>query len=1084
MLKTTCRYALSVMGLLIVLSFTGPSTNVYAQAIDLAFMVNGSGSISAADFTTQKEGIKAALQNRDFFPLDGSVSFSLVQYANGITEVHIPYTVINTAADVNSLVAQVEAIVQIQGSTNPGDGIVTASNLLAAANNTSGQQVLCLSTDGITNSGVDLATAKATAENLGMDRLSVIAIEDPPNFTEPDYKAHYTPHVFGDGEVSVVSGSVEFANVVGLSCLGDPVELIGLEVVQAIQSWENTVQLIKGKETIVRAHVQTKDGNKAPASLRLRARDGNGNELAGSPRTASNAALFEAPPMAQNDQEIIDRRKQLSSSLNFSLPADWLSGEVEFEVESFGTPLDCQESADTDDDCKVTVEFQETAKPEVKFIKVAYTNAMGNVIEPTDPDITELGERLTAVYPIEDFTSIATGQYDAGSGLPNLTLLNMGLWLKRIGDGCISGLGCDHLYYGAISGTGLGGLAFLGGNVSSGMIRDVTYGHNRHAHEIAHNLSRDHAVFDITVLPPGKEGVCGESAGLFADDFPYRETVTGIGEIAPIGPLASGKESEIWGLDTNRDVAVDPRENFELMSYCGSGNMPAITPRWRWISDFTYDGVRDELNDRYGTVSPSSNTLLASNGEMQVAMSTQVLEDYLIMRGVVDLETETVEFLPFSVVAVPGQPDLPPTGDYILQLLDASDNVVSEFPFEPEEVHPDDPQEDPNQGVFLISTPADESVRRVNLLKDGEVMAERIASANAPEVQVVFPNGGENLSGTETTIEWMASDADGDDLSFLVQYSRDQGESWEVLAVDWPQQSFTVALKFLGETMEGLIRVTASDGFNTGRDESDGTFTTPNNVPDALILSPGDGEVFIGVEPVIFEASAFDVEDGELSGSSISWESSLDGALGDGELIEFRAEDLSEGEHTITLTVTDSAGATSVQTITILILRLPPIDTPPDMIDFEDEAPGSRLSEVFSIGGFGPVAVLGSIARCNANAATIYDTSCPTGRCSGGDFDLGTPNITFGGPGRGEAGEAGEPWENGVALGNVLIVHKECSELDELIEDPDVGPGRIRAELTFPAPVTLLNYTVLDVDGGERHWVRLYGEDGALLALF
>src|SRR5690606_20145931 len=72
------------------------------------------------------------------------------------------------------------------------------------------------------------------------------------------------------------------------------------------------------------------------------------------------------------------------------------------------------------------------------------------------------------------------------------------------------------------------------------------------------------------------------------------------------------------------------------------------------------------------------------------------------------------------------------------------------------------------------------------------------------------------------------------------------------------------------------------------------------------------------------------------------------------------------------------------------------------LIDFDTHTPslsaGDIISEVFSTDGTGPIKVEGINPRpaVATNAAMIFDTNNPTG----GDPDLGTPNETFGGPGR------------------------------------------------------------------------------------
>jgi hypothetical protein len=140
-----------------------------------------------------------------------------------------------------------------------------------------------------------------------------------------------------------------------------------------------------------------------------------------------------------------------------------------------------------------------------------------------------------------------------------------------------------------------------------------------------------------------------------------------------------------------------------------------------------------------------------------------------------------------------------------------------------------------------------------------------------------------------------------------------------------------------------------------------------------------------------------------------------------------------------------------------------------DSIDFEGLAAGTILSQVFTVGGLGPVTVLGtSPGFPGMNAAVIFDSSNPTG----GDFDLGTPNEDFGGPGIGSGGELGSPYQNDTPRGNLIIVAEDLVDAngDDLVDDPDdadlVG-SMISFDFNAIGPVTLDRLTLVDVEGKE-----------------
>ena len=91
---------------------------------------------------------------------------------------------------------------------------------------------------------------------------------------------------------------------------------------------------------------------------------------------------------------------------------------------------------------------------------------------------------------------------------------------------------------------------------------------------------------------------------------------------------------------------------------------------------------------------------------------------------------------------------------------------------------------------------------------------------------------------------------------------------------------------------------------------------TVHEPPTTSIVSPTDGAIFTTTDTIAFTGSATDLEDGPLTGASLVWSSSIDGQLGEGESI---TSNLSAGTHTITLTATDSNGASGTSNIGITI---------------------------------------------------------------------------------------------------------------------------------------------------------------------
>lgn len=97
----------------------------------------------------------------------------------------------------------------------------------------------------------------------------------------------------------------------------------------------------------------------------------------------------------------------------------------------------------------------------------------------------------------------------------------------------------------------------------------------------------------------------------------------------------------------------------------------------------------------------------------------------------------------------------------------------------------------------------------------------------------------------------------------------------------------------------------------------------PNQEPSATISSPAEGDTLNEGSPTTFSGSASDSEEGTLTGDALVWESDVVGRLGTGQ--EITTDVLSPGLHAIVLTVTDSAGATARDTVSVRVQQKPSV---------------------------------------------------------------------------------------------------------------------------------------------------------------
>jgi hypothetical protein len=217
---------------------------------------------------------------------------------------------------------------------------------------------------------------------------------------------------------------------------------------------------------------------------------------------------------------------------------------------------------------------------------------------------------------------------------------------------------------------------------------------------------------------------------------------------------------------------------------------------------------------------------------------------------------------------------------------------------------------------FAEVVPWQIGVTRVELLRDGILLTAREVSPGVPVVHVDTPNGGETIDG-RSTITWSATDPDGDAMTYDVLYSADDGVTWRALEVGLTEAIFEWSGETARGTRTGRIRVLASDGTNTGWDDSDETFSVARKAPHPTIIDPPTGtHVFLG-QPVSFRGSASDAEDGPLAGDALEWTLGVDGPRIRGRTVS--ATDLAPGLQTITLRATDSDGQTAETSIVITV---------------------------------------------------------------------------------------------------------------------------------------------------------------------
>jgi hypothetical protein len=297
--------------------------------------------------------------------------------------------------------------------------------------------------------------------------------------------------------------------------------------------------------------------------------------------------------------------------------------------------------------------------------------------------------------------------------------------------------------------------------------------------------------------------------------------------------------------------------------------------------------------------------------------------DAIVLMGSGEVSPEAVllEHGFYRVTAGPSMGQIPDEGPYVVNLLDPAGNVLASRRFRPLHTSNGEPSA---TGPFNVIVPWVDGTAAVAFrYQDLEIGRVEI-SRHAPEVSFVSPSEGQawDASGRQT-LAWTASDADGDPLQYLLQYSDDGGQSWDMLAPNLTGMSFEMDSAWLPGSDNAMLRLIASDGLNTAQVDS-ALLRVGGKPPMVHISAPTTEDELTAGSTSVLRGAAIDLEDGFLGDDSLSWASDRDGVLESGRTAVLPS--LSEGPHTLTLTAIDSDGNASTASIDVVVQPTPVVE--------------------------------------------------------------------------------------------------------------------------------------------------------------
>ncbi len=707
------------------------------------------------------------------------------------------------------------------------------------------------------------------------------------------------------------------------------IELTGLEITQVIQCFhnlqcpDNSVPLFSGKLTMVRAYVRFKAppyywANNIGGALCF---GDTGNTGCENPiRPLYKIQVWEDPDPVRY------ARPQLIYTLDFILPAYFVTGGATKQITVYANYNfeDFPKETYYKDNHRLLQYEVETSEPMYVTVHLVHNLNRNNPNYPNQLQyvlanpgaVWVVYDFLDLTYPTSEIhlsqgSTLWFRDYDTALGKNNRRkgwddLLN-DLWWLRNGSGPIA--------YGlmpSVTLRGAGGMGAMDGSMVSGG-QDNSLAGKTAAQEIGHNLGRAHA--------PG----C--SAGNPDVNFPGLNG--GIDEV---------------GVDVLHRKVYDPSNGiYDYMGYCGAvGNT--------WTSIYTYEAMAGQLPA--GAYLPS---------EARLASPLPADAEVLLASGQVSPTVATLEHGFYRLPAGSATTATPDDGPYAVDLLDEKGNVLATHRFAPMAVSNGEPSD---SGPFHLLLPWTDGTSTVVFRYLDQEIGRVKASRHAPEVAFTSPAEGVawGASGSQT-IAWTGHDADGDPLQYLLQYSSDGGQSWEVLAPNLTDTSFEIDTSYLPGSDHAQLRLLASDGFNTVSVDS-APLQVAGKAPEVHISGPSaDDELFAGA-PIILQGAATDLEDGFLGDEALSWSSDRDGILSNGRSAVLAG--LSEGPHTLTLTAIDSDGNAGTASVDVIVRPQPVAEVPAPAV-----SPVWCVAGVLVIGGgaLGLAFLLGRRSR-RASAGT------------------------------------------------------------------------------------------------------------------
>jgi hypothetical protein len=573
----------------------------------------------------------------------------------------------------------------------------------------------------------------------------------------------------------------------------------GIEIVQAIQSMGQDVQLISGKQTWVRVYLGAEVS--VPTTVRglLQVRDLTTG-------TTGKIRSLNALTILPGETFLLQpKRENLQMSLNFAVPSSLTGvGRCEF---SFSGVVDAASGASYScPTCQHYVrkaDFTQSAPLRVKIVGIPYEAAeqgsQSRSYEPSVIDYAMVESWLRRAYPAGKV--IVTREVLQSPRKWPLACYGVNAELSEEHDarthyiGLVSNagglmMGCSDIFS-FVGSAPVGDPRGPNAPKNVGGETDGSFGGWYAGHELAHQLGLQHP------------GFCRGQVDDENGKYPY-----------PCGQLSDDKGSYV-GLDVGDPVnRIEPtllpgESNYDIMTYC---TQP------QWPSKYTYDRIRETLNDEDSLGPGDFDGPHAPTDWRHGKLNEQVRNRVKLKIGnlvsivaTLNLTRRTGQILYASHVTRALVRTDKPDDTAVLRFTDASGKV---FVY-PEWVlaSTDTPVGEDETALVDAVEPEISNLTKLQLLLFGKVIDELQVPSEAPVIHRlrVHSLGSNTLA---VALDWMVEPSVAPRMNFRVDNSIDGGRTWNTVALGLHDKSLVLPAGELPGLSSTLVRVTANDGYN------------------------------------------------------------------------------------------------------------------------------------------------------------------------------------------------------------------------------------------------------------------------------